>query len=121
MPVTFCSSSGNMLSCVGSKCCTNTNALPESSGMALSNFLKASNPPAEAPIPTTGNWFGDLMTGSGILGFILFAFIVELLLNRPLSKNFHLQPAKYLLGAPMRNWVSFLFFFFIFSLFYFGQ
>jgi hypothetical protein len=37
--------------------------MPESSGMALSNLLKASRPPAEAPTPTTGNKFSDKIFG----------------------------------------------------------
>jgi hypothetical protein len=29
--------------------------MPLSAGMALNNFLNASSPPADAPMPTTGN------------------------------------------------------------------
>ena len=32
-----------------------TNAIPLSGGMAEKNLLNASSPPAEAPMPTTGN------------------------------------------------------------------
>src|SRR5689334_3154518 len=32
-----------------------TNATPQSPGIVLKKFLKASRPPAEAPTPTTGN------------------------------------------------------------------
>ncbi len=37
----------------GVGCCTSTKAIPEFSGIAASNFLNASSPPADAPIPTT--------------------------------------------------------------------
>ena len=43
-----------MLACVGSRCGISTKAIPVSAGSASSNFRKASSPPAEAPIPTTG-------------------------------------------------------------------
>src|SRR5664279_2896148 len=43
-----------MLSCFGSRCCTSTKASPVSSGSAPSNCVNASNPPADAPIPTMG-------------------------------------------------------------------
>src|SRR5262245_16158095 len=42
------------LSCVGSRWGMRTKAMPLSAGMAVKNFLKASSPPAEAPMPTTG-------------------------------------------------------------------
>ena len=32
-----------------------TKAMPQSPGIVLNSFLKASSPPAEAPTPTTGN------------------------------------------------------------------
>ena len=47
------------VSCVGSRCCTNTNAMPVSSGSARRSWVKASRPPAEAPIPTTGKRGAD--------------------------------------------------------------
>src|SRR5579863_5978204 len=40
---------------VGSRCCTNTNAMPLFCGSERSNSEKASRPPAEAPMPTMGN------------------------------------------------------------------
>src|SRR6266436_8988293 len=43
------------LSCVGSRCCTSTKAMPVSLGSAFNNCVIASRPPAEAPIPTMGN------------------------------------------------------------------
>ena len=61
MPLTACttgilvwpaSRSTIMLSCVGSRCWTRINAIPVSAGNALSSFVHASNPPAEAPIAT---------------------------------------------------------------------
>ena len=42
------------LSCLGSRCGTSTKAMPLSDGTAPKNFLKASSPPADAPMPTTG-------------------------------------------------------------------
>src|SRR4029453_13169812 len=50
--------SASALSCCGSRCCTSTKPMPVSSGRFLSNSVNASNPPAEAPMPTTGKWFG---------------------------------------------------------------
>ncbi len=45
-----------MLLWSGAKCCTSTNAMPVSAGMWVKNVLKASRPPAEAPMPTiSGN------------------------------------------------------------------
>src|SRR5262249_59903743 len=41
------------LSCLGARCCTNTMANPGLGGRACSSWLKASSPPADAPIPTT--------------------------------------------------------------------
>src|SRR5260370_2716974 len=38
----------------GSRCCTTTNAMPVLAGNALKNSVYASNPPADAPIATTG-------------------------------------------------------------------
>src|SRR5436853_7125752 len=40
---------------VGSRCCTNTNAIPVSVGKFWSNSVNASKPPADAPTPTMGN------------------------------------------------------------------
>jgi hypothetical protein len=42
----------SMLSCLASRCCTKTNAMPVLGGRARSIWVKASSPPAEAPIPT---------------------------------------------------------------------
>ena len=44
--------SGIELWAVGSRCCTMTKAMPLSGGILLKNCSRASNPPAEAPIPT---------------------------------------------------------------------
>ena len=46
------SRSTSMLSCWGARCCTSTKAMSVSAGMRLKNPRKASNPPAEAPMPT---------------------------------------------------------------------
>src|SRR5437867_9621841 len=43
------------LSCVGSKCDTSTNASPGARGRFFKSCVVASNPPADAPMPTTGN------------------------------------------------------------------
>ncbi len=43
-----------MLFFVADKCCTKTKAIPQSEGVFLKKVSKASNPPADAPIPTTG-------------------------------------------------------------------
>src|SRR6266508_2640812 len=42
------------LSRAGSRCCTNTKAMPVSVGKCWSSCVSASKPPADAPIPTTG-------------------------------------------------------------------
>src|SRR5581483_1943839 len=42
------------LSWTGSRCGTSTKAMPLSAGMAANSLLKASSPPAEAPIPAMG-------------------------------------------------------------------
>jgi hypothetical protein len=55
--------------------------------MAFNNFLNASNPPAEAPMPTTGNRFGDLIAGLSIVVLTLVAFMIELLLHHFIIEN----------------------------------
>src|SRR4030095_2014753 len=47
------------LACIGSRCCTRTNPIPVSSGRCFSNSVNASNPPADAPMPTMGKREGD--------------------------------------------------------------
>ena len=54
MRVVLPSSSGMRVTWRGSRCWTSTNAIPLSAGMCEKNFWKASRPPADAPIPTTG-------------------------------------------------------------------
>src|SRR5579864_2680997 len=54
MLVARASSSVIALLWVGSRCETRTNAISGSCGRALSNSVKASRPPADAPTPTTG-------------------------------------------------------------------
>src|SRR5215831_1997451 len=44
----------SMLSCLGSRCCTRTNAIPVSWGRFVRSSVNASRPPAEAPTPTIG-------------------------------------------------------------------
>ena len=50
------------VSCVGSRCCTMTNDMPVSLGSARRSWVKASRPPADAPIPTIGKR-GDASSG----------------------------------------------------------
>src|SRR5215475_34200 len=45
--------------------------MPVSSGKFLSNSVNASNPPAEAPMPTTGKWFGVLPLSRWVSGWTL--------------------------------------------------
>ena len=45
--------SARLLLCRGSRCWTNTKAMPVSLGRRCSRSVNASKPPAEAPIPTT--------------------------------------------------------------------
>src|ERR1035437_10023391 len=56
----------SMLWCLGSRCCTNTMARPESAGKSASRSLKTSSPPAEPPMPATGMVLPPLAAGSGI-------------------------------------------------------
>src|SRR5437762_1328548 len=57
------------LSWVGSRCGISTNARPLSAGMCVKNLLKASSPPAEAPMPTTGSGGrGGLLARGGASG-----------------------------------------------------
>src|SRR5437773_396532 len=53
--VTLDRMSVKMLGCFGSRCWTNTKANGASTGRWDSNSENASNPPAEAPMPTTGH------------------------------------------------------------------
>src|SRR5947199_7683151 len=60
----------SMLAWVGSRCCTRMNAIPVSTGSARSICVKASSPPADAPMPTIrkGGFFliaPDSSTGDG--------------------------------------------------------
>jgi len=45
--------------------------MPESSGIAFNNLLNASNPPAEAPIPTTGNKFDERILSSFLFDLLI--------------------------------------------------
>src|SRR5262245_26532936 len=64
----------SMLACVGSRCWITTNAIPVSEGRARRISVKASSPPAEAPMPTMGNGatvgrgFGSSTKDSGAPG-----------------------------------------------------
>ena len=64
-------------------CCTRTNAMPESDGILVKKLLRDSNPPAEEPIPTMGN-FEDLspsvFLGSLFLFEFLFLFSVSIII-----------------------------------------
>src|ERR1700730_7028509 len=55
MRVARASRSASKLLCVGSRFCTNTYAIPVVAGSCFKRWVKASSPPAEAPIPTIGN------------------------------------------------------------------
>src|SRR5262245_15551981 len=54
MPVARDRISVSMLAWVGARCWTRTKAIPVSTGSARSICVKASSPPAEAPMPTIG-------------------------------------------------------------------
>src|SRR5690348_18237191 len=51
--VVFARILSRLLSCLGSRCCTTTKAIPVSPGKASRSWLTASRPPADAPMPTT--------------------------------------------------------------------
>src|SRR5690606_16357141 len=55
MEVVDCRMRSSMLSWWGDRCSTTTNAMPGSAGMCLKKVFSASMPPADAPMPTTGN------------------------------------------------------------------
>ena len=42
-------------SCVGDRCITTTYAMPDPEGMCSKKVISALRPPADAPMPTTGN------------------------------------------------------------------
>ena len=61
--------SDNWLSCLGSRCWMSTNAMPVSVRSSLRSWVKASSPPAEAPMPTTGNVvLSGRSEGSSVVG-----------------------------------------------------
>src|ERR1017187_7206995 len=66
-----------MLLWSGARCCTSTKAMPgsASAGMPEKNASKAANPPADAPMPTTGKEGFDVFCagatgGRGLTGSI---------------------------------------------------
>ena len=48
------STMANELSCVGSRCWTTTQAMPDGNSTTPSNSMSACKPPADAPMPTMG-------------------------------------------------------------------
>ncbi len=58
------SSSTSMPFREGSRCCTTTNAMPLFSGTCVRKRSNASRPPADAPMPTTGNGLAGPRLGS---------------------------------------------------------
>ncbi|MFN9980688.1 MAG: hypothetical protein ACK53Y_12260, partial [bacterium] len=59
MVVCLASNSTIKLLCFASRCGTNTKAIPHSLGIAAKKCFKASNPPADATIPTMGKLPSD--------------------------------------------------------------
>ncbi|WP_434725778.1 hypothetical protein [Mesorhizobium sp. RIZ17] len=55
------------LSRFGSRCSTTTNAQPLSAGIASKKLLKASMPPAEAPMPTTGIALSETLSAASCM------------------------------------------------------
>src|SRR2546423_15474697 len=53
--VLACSRAGRLLTCLGDRCTTTTKAMPESPGIFSKKLSSGVKPPAEAPMPTTGN------------------------------------------------------------------
>ena len=62
--VTRASNWVSALGCSGSRCCTSTKAMPVSVGRCARSSVKASSPPADAPMPTMGKPAG----GAGFAG-----------------------------------------------------
>src|SRR5207249_2415021 len=58
---------------LGSRCCTSTSATLTSEGSSRSSCVKASSPPAEAPIPTMGNESSRACSSTGTSA--LFRFV----------------------------------------------
>src|ERR1035438_7006112 len=112
MLVWRCNSSVRRLTCLGSRCWMKTNAMPVLDGRAWSISVKASRPPAEAPIPTIGktpssDWSGSSATRGGKEGrgsreeigdFLVFfvgrlAFFAVFFFSMESSQS-HYHPAK---------------------------
>src|SRR5947209_19094304 len=61
--------SDSWLSCLGARCWMSTKARPVSVRSSLRSWVKASSPPAEAPMPTTGNVvLSGRSEGSSVVG-----------------------------------------------------
>ncbi len=97
MAVDLDRSLASMLSRSGSRCCTRTKAKPLSRGSAARSSRNASNPPADAPTPTTGQ--GVPGAGpSGEAGTILVAPVLALLLALLLAVFLAVEVAADLAG-----------------------
>lgn len=73
--------SPRMLLCLELKCWMTTKPMPPSGGMLEKKVSRASRPPAEAPMPTTGNLVSSSFLRAGLsfwfwLGFSWFAFFL---------------------------------------------
>src|SRR5262245_9026460 len=64
--------SGSILTWLGARCVTRTNAMPVSEGMWERNRSSASRPPAEAPTPTIGKPEGRLFLEETALEAVFF-------------------------------------------------
>lgn len=87
MRVTFCRILSTLLSCLGDRCMMTTKAMPQSFGMCSNRVSSALRPPADAPIPTTGNcrvlrtrslFFGADGSGLVLIGSSVVAFHGEI-------------------------------------------
>lgn len=56
-------------------------AMPVSGGRYFNNSIIASNPPADAPIATTGKWPGDACPGLEMVDFDLLFLVVILAIS----------------------------------------
>ena len=65
--VTFWRILSALLSCLGDRCMITTKAMPQSFGMCSNSVNNALRPPADAPMPTTGN-FSVLLISEVFLG-----------------------------------------------------
>jgi len=84
-----------MLSCFGARCWTSTKAIPVLAGRFRRSWVKASNPPAEAPMPTIGK---DLAPGRSFADAPAGGIVFGLGLEGVAPKSFFAPPERIFRG-----------------------